>query len=63
MRFEDYECLRFARQGRVLTVSLHRPEQLYRLVDQVGAEVEQRPAGLAGRGALPPARLDRRPPG
>lgn len=27
MRFEDYECLRFTRQGRVLTVCLNRPEQ------------------------------------
>lgn len=27
MRFEDYECLRFSRQGRVLTVALNRPEQ------------------------------------
>lgn len=27
MRLEDYECLRFSRQGRVLTVSLNRPEQ------------------------------------
>ena len=27
MRFEDYRCLRFSRQGRVLTVALNRPEQ------------------------------------
>jgi enoyl-CoA hydratase len=27
MRLEDYQCLRFSRQGRVLTVALNRPEQ------------------------------------
>jgi len=27
MRFDDYQCLRFSRQGRVLTVALNRPEQ------------------------------------
>jgi len=25
--FRDYECLRFTREGRVLTITLHRPEQ------------------------------------
>jgi enoyl-CoA hydratase len=27
MDFRDYECLRFGRDGRVLTITLHRPEQ------------------------------------
>jgi enoyl-CoA hydratase len=27
MSFDDYRCLRFTRQGRVLTVALNRPEQ------------------------------------
>ena len=27
MLFDDYQCLRFTRQGRVLTVALNRPEQ------------------------------------
>jgi len=27
MRFEDYQCIRFSRQGRVLTIALNRPEQ------------------------------------
>ena len=27
MNFDDYQCIRFSRQGRVLTVALNRPEQ------------------------------------
>src|SRR5512140_3349609 len=27
MNFEDYQCIRFSRQGRVLTMALNRPEQ------------------------------------
>ncbi len=27
MRFDEYQCLRFSRQGRVLTITLDRPEQ------------------------------------
>jgi enoyl-CoA hydratase len=27
MNFEDYQCMRFSRQGRVLTMALNRPEQ------------------------------------
>ena len=27
MNFDDYQCIRFSRQGRVLTMALNRPEQ------------------------------------
>jgi enoyl-CoA hydratase len=27
MKFEEYECIRFSREGRVLTIALNRPEQ------------------------------------
>jgi enoyl-CoA hydratase len=41
MRFEDYKCLRFTRQGRVLTVSLNRPEQRNAVNGQMHTELSR----------------------
>lgn len=41
MRFEDYECLRFTRRGRVLTVSLNRPEQRNAVNGQMHTELSR----------------------
>lgn len=62
MRFENYECLRFTRQGRVLTVSLNRPEQrnavngrLHTELSQVFVDLQRDPESdvivLTGEGA------------
>lgn len=62
MRFDDYQCLRFSRQGRVLTVALNRPEQrnavngrLHTELSRVFVDLQQDPDSdvivLTGEGA------------
>lgn len=62
MRFESYECLRFSRRGRVLTVALNRPEQrnavnarLHTELSRVFVDLQQDPDSdvivLTGEGA------------
>jgi enoyl-CoA hydratase len=41
MDFETYQCLRFSRQGRVLTVALNRPEQRNAVNAQLHTELSR----------------------
>ncbi|HNZ89901.1 MAG TPA: enoyl-CoA hydratase-related protein [Acidovorax sp.] len=62
MNFEDYQCIRFSRQGRVLTLSLNRPaqrnavnERLHHELSQVFTDAQRDPDSdilvLTGEGA------------
>ena len=62
MNFDDYQCIRFSRQGRVLTLALNRPEQrnavnarLHNELSRVFTDVQRDPDSdvvvLTGNGA------------